>query len=104
MEGAAQVFEHVVAATVDDAGLDDRVVEPGSPDDLLGFPLRFVIARAASRAGAQEAQEDDFRNVVALRGFDHATRPFDVNARVGLSSDLPVDSGTVRHGGATLEG
>src|SRR5690349_25143932 len=39
VQRVAQVVEHVIAATVDDAGFDDGVIEAGVAHDLFRRPL-----------------------------------------------------------------
>ena len=92
----AEVVEHVVAAAVDHAGLEDRVVEAGGAHDFLRGELRFMVAGAAGRAGAQEAHEGDLARAGAAGGIDHALRPADMDAVVRLRAALEIDAGAMR--------
>ena len=99
-EATRQVLEQVIAVPEQHAGLEDRVVEAGRAHDLLGRPLGFVVRAAAARPRAEEAHVHQFSHTGAARRRDHRRGPGDVDARVGLSADLPVDAGAMRDGRA----
>ena len=54
VEGMAQMVEHVIASTVNDAAFEYGVIEPTVSDDLFRRPLGFVVGRAAVRTRPQE--------------------------------------------------
>jgi len=97
------VVDHVIAGAVDHPGLQDRVRQSGAADDLLGLPLRLVVAGAAVGTGAEEAHHDEASDTGAAGGFDDGGRPLHVHAAEGLVADLPVDPGAVGHGVAPDE-
>lgn len=97
VKGVAEMVEHVIAAAVDHACLKDCVVQSGGADDFFGGPLRFVVGRAAIGTRAEEAEQHDFSDACAARGFHYTARGCNVNALVGLRADLAIDSSTVRH-------
>ena len=103
VEGVAQVVEHVVAAPVDDAGLEDRVGQARGTDELLGGPLRAVVGRRAVRAGAQEAQHHDPRNAGRPCRLDDRGRATDVDRLVRLGAELSIDARAVDDRLATTE-
>ena len=53
MECVAQVVEHVIAAPVDHARFENRVIESGVAHDLFCFPFRFAVRRAAKSGRAR---------------------------------------------------
>ena len=55
----AEVVEHVVATTVDHAGLQHGVGDPALPNEGLGRPLGPVIGGWTVGPGAQETQDTD---------------------------------------------
>jgi hypothetical protein len=89
---------------VDNARFEHRVVESRSAHDLLGRELRLVIAGAAARASAQEADQHDLLDTGAPGSVHDVLRALHVDARVGLGADLTVDAGAVRHSVAAVEG
>ena len=93
----------MVAAAVDHAGLEDRVVEARVADQLLGRPLRLVVRRSAVGPRPQEAQHDDLAHPGPLRRLDHVRGALDVHPLVGLVADLAVDARAVRDDLAPLE-
>jgi len=95
VEGVAEVVEHVIASTVADASLEDRVGEAGSANQLFGGPLRAVVGRGAVRASAQETQNHDALHAGRACGFDDGLRGFDVDGFIGLVTELPVDPGAM---------
>src|ERR1700721_494443 len=98
------MVEHVVAASVDHAGLYDRVVEARVADDLFGGRLRLVIRRAAIRTRAQKTHQRNPAHTGAFRRFHHIARSFDVNFRVGLFAEFAIDAGAVGDGITSGEG
>lgn len=46
-----EVLDEVVAAPVDHAGLEDRVVQARVPDQLFGRPFRLVLWRSRNLRG-----------------------------------------------------
>ena len=95
VEGVAQVIEHVVAAPVDDAGLEDRVGQARATNELLGCPLRAVVGRRPVRAGAQEAQHHDPRDAGRPSRLDDRGRATDVDRLVRLVTELSIDARAV---------
>src|SRR5919201_1545730 len=90
-----QVVEHVIAAPVGHAGLEDGVLETAVSDDLFGRPLRLVVARSAARPSAEEADHVYAAGTRLPRGLDDVSGAVDVYDVVGLMTDLPVDSGAM---------
>ena len=95
VEGVAQVVEHVVAASIDDAGLEDRVGQARGTDEFFGRPLRAVVGRRPVRAGAQEAQHHDPRDARGPYRLDDRGRATDVDRLVRLGAELSIDARAV---------
>jgi hypothetical protein len=89
------VREHVIAATVNDAGLDYGVVKAGVARDLFRFPFRLVVPRTAVWTGAQKTNEDDLLDACGPRRGGDVARTFNVNASVRLIPNLAIDAGAV---------
>ena len=104
MKGMAEVIQHVVTPPVDHPRLEDRVIEPRVPDDLLGLPLRLMIGRAALGPRPEEAEEDELRHSRLPRGLDDLSRSLDVDPSIGLPPGLPIDPRAVGDRAATFHG
>src|SRR5207245_2609106 len=98
VEGPTHMVEQVIAATVDHPGLEDRVIEARSADDLLRGPFGFMVGRPAFRTSAQEAEVHNLGHTRRARRVDDGTSATDVHTLVRLRSDLPVDPGKVGDG------
>ena len=103
VEGAAEVIEHVIAAAVDHARLDDCPREARVADQLFGGPLGTVVLTGAVGSGPEEGHHDDASDAGCLCGVDHGPGAFDVDALVRLAADLTIDAGAMDDGLAALE-
>lgn len=81
----------------------DRPVQPGAANDLLGRPFALVIARTTVRPGTQEAQHRDPPDPARRAASAIRWRVQDVHGAVGLRSDLAVDPGALDHHRAARE-
>src|SRR5689334_7060047 len=97
------MIEHVVAATVHDAGFDDRVIQTRLAHDLFRRPLRLVIHRTTVRSRTQKTHKYDLLDTRAPRSFDDVARGCDVNTRESLLAECAVDARAVRHCVTTTE-
>ena len=102
MECPAEVIEHVIAAAVDHARLDDRPREARVADELFGGPLGTVVLAGAVRSRPKERHHDDASDAGCLRGLDHRAGALDVDALVRLAADLTIDAGAMDDGFAAL--
>ena len=104
VERMAQVVEHVIALAIDDAAFEHRVIESAATHNFLGGPLRFVIGRAALRARAKEADQNNFPGARLERGLHHVARALDVDAVKGLRAHFAIDTGAMCNGVAAGKG
>jgi hypothetical protein len=100
----AQVVEHVITFTVDDAAFENGVVQAAGSHNFFGGKFRFMIARSAIRPGAEETDERDLSYIRAAGGFDGVAGAVDVNTLIGVTCDFAIDSRAMRDGIATREG
>lgn len=98
IQRVAEVIEHVVAAAIDDPGLENRVLQTRRSNDFLGRVLGLVIAGAAFRSCPQEAQEQDPPNACRLGRLDNMSSAINVDGAIRLAAQLPVDPGAMRDG------
>src|SRR5437660_6021865 len=93
----------MVAASVDDAGFQDGVVQARGPYDLLGAPLGFVIAGSAVRPRAQEAHQRDLLYACPTRCIHDCLRAGNMDLGICLFSNLTIDPGAMGHRLAAFE-
>src|ERR1041385_3541894 len=87
--------QQVIAATVDHARLQHRVIESGVAHDLFSRPLRFVIWRTAVRPRAQKTRQYDLLNAGTFGGLDNILCSLNVDAFVSLIAKLAIDARTM---------
>ena len=98
------MIEHVIAFAVNDAAFEYGIVESTGSHDFFRDPFRLVIARAASRSGAQEADEANFRNSCTARSRNHMACAINMNAPIRLPANFAIYTGAMRYGIAPGEG
>src|SRR5688572_19279753 len=90
------MIEHVIAAAVNHAGFDDRVIKTGVAHDLFRSPFRLVIRGTTVRPRAEKTCEHDLFDSRTPRRLDYVSRAVDVNARVGLFASFSIDARAMR--------
>jgi hypothetical protein len=103
VQRVAQVIEHVVAASVNHAGFENRIVEPRIAHHFFRGPFRLVVPRAAFRARTQKTEQRELPDAGSARGLDNVARSVDVDALVRLGANFAVDSRAMRYGSASRE-
>ena len=103
MERVTEMVEHVVAPTMDHAGLDDGPGEPRIANRLFRRPLGPVVLARAVGSRAEEGHHDEAADPGGLGRADYRPGALDVDTLVRLTADFAIDAGAMDDRGASLE-